>query len=273
MHVLITGAGGGLGRALAAECARRGFDLFLTDISASALDGIKTGITRRYDVSVHTEVCDLTDVNAVRAMLDGAAEAGIAFDMLLNNAGIDFEGGFTEREAGELSAIVEINIAATLRITHEVLERRSREKRLYIVFISSLASISPMPLKACYAASKRFLSDFAFALGSELKQSGVSVMTVCPGGLATNEEAIAAIAAQGFWGDLTTNPVETLARRTITKALRGRRVYTPGLINRTLSVTGKLLPRSFIAWTVCRKWQKARTERGFRPPFAKEMSL
>ncbi|MCL2367439.1 MAG: SDR family NAD(P)-dependent oxidoreductase [Oscillospiraceae bacterium] len=262
MNVLITGAAGGLGRAFAAECASRGFDLFLTDISAPALEAIKTGITRRYDVSVHTEVCDLTAPEAVCTMLDRAAELGVEFDMLLNNAGIDFEGGFTERAAGELSAIVEINIAATLRITHEVLERRSREKQLYIVFVSSLASISPMPLKACYAASKRFLTDFAYALGSELRSSGVSVMSVCPGGLATNDEAIAGIAAQGFWGDLTTNPVERLARRTITKALRGRRVYTPGVINRALSVAGKLLPRAFITWTVRGKWQNARAERG-----------
>jgi len=262
MTVLITGAAGGLGRALASECARRGFDLFLTDISGPALDALKTGICRRFDVSVYTDVCDLTNAAEVCAMLDRAAEMGIEFDMLLNNAGVDFEGGFTDRTAREFSSIVDINIAATLRITHEMLERRSADKQFHLVFISSLASMYPMPLKACYAASKRFLYDFAYALGSELEPSGVSVISVCPGGLATNDQSITSIAAQGMWGNLTTTPVEILARKTIAKALRGQRIYVPGAINSTLCVMGKLLPNALIAHLIRGKWQKANACQG-----------
>jgi len=258
MTVLITGAGGGLGRALAAECARRGFDLFLTDICAPALDAIKAGMTRRYGINVFTGVCDLTDSAAVRTMLDGAAAHGTSFDMLLNVAGVDFEGGFTERSVGELSTIVSTNIAATLCITHEALERRPAGKPFYIVFVSSLASMYPMPLKACYAASKRFLYDFAYALGSELSPYGVSVMSLCPAGLATTAEAIEGIAAQGFWGNLTTNPLETVAHRTIAKVLRGRRVYIPGAVNRALSAAGKIIPRSVIVRVIRSRWQKVR---------------
>jgi len=258
MNVLIIGAGGGLGRAFAMECAKRGFNLFLTDIHAQTLDAIKTGITRRYGVTVYTEVCDLTDANAVRTMLDDAVMRGIEFDMLLNVAGVDFEGGFTERTSGEFRSIVGINIEATLNLTHEALERRPEGRQFYIVFVSSLASMYPMPLKACYAASKRFLYDFAYALGSELRSDGVSVTTLCPGGLATTDESIAGIAAQGLFGDLTTNGVETIARRTITKALRGRRVYVPGVLNQTLCVAGKLMPRAAVARVIRGRWQKAR---------------
>jgi len=257
MNVLITGAGGGLGRVFAMECARRGYDLFLTDISMPALEAIKIGVTRRYDVSVRTEVCDLTDPAAVRSMLDRVALTGLEFDMLLNVAGLDFEGGFTERSSMEISSIININIEATLNLTHEILERRRENNPFYIVFVSSLASMYPMPLKACYAASKRFLYDFGYALGSELAPSGVSVTTLCPAGIATTEESIAAIDAQGFWGGLTTNPVETTVRRTITKALHGRRVYIPGVLNWTLSAAGKLLPRATITWVIRSRWQKA----------------
>ncbi len=65
MTVLITGASGGLGRELAAECAARGYDLFLTDISSQGLSEIKQGITRRFDVAVHTHACDVTSANEV----------------------------------------------------------------------------------------------------------------------------------------------------------------------------------------------------------------
>ncbi|MGE5494924.1 MAG: SDR family NAD(P)-dependent oxidoreductase [Burkholderiales bacterium] len=61
MTALVTGAAGGLGRAIACECARRGYSLYLTDISEAALVNIKEGITRRYGVDVHIKACDLTD--------------------------------------------------------------------------------------------------------------------------------------------------------------------------------------------------------------------
>lgn len=261
MNVLITGAAGGFGRALAAECAQRGFDLFLTDINAPALDAIKEGITRRYDVEVRGRACDLTREGEVDALLAWAGGQGACFDMLLNVAGVDFEGGFTSRTAKQISSIIDLNIGATLDITHKILSRRPAGKRFYIVFISSLASLYPMPLKACYAASKRFLYDFAYALGNELKSSGVSITTVCPGGLATTEEATAGIAAQGIWGALTENRLEIVAQRTVAKALRGRKVYIPGLINRTLGALGKIVPRAMIAKVIFLRWDAARATR------------
>lgn len=251
---------------MAMDCARRGYNLFLTDMNEDLLDAISVGIRRKYDVDVQSMACDLTDSKAVNDMLSKAQQRGIFFDMLLNVAGIDCEGGFTERTAFEIKTMIGINIEATINLTHEMLDRRCEsvqieQKPIYIVFVSSLASLYPMPLKACYAASKRFLYDFAYALGRELEPQGVYVTTLCPGGLATNEESIEAIAAQGFWGTLTTNAVEKIARRTISKVLRGKRTYIPGIINCTLGMASKLLPRALIAWTIQRRWQKARLQR------------
>jgi len=266
MYVLITGASGGLGRAMAMDCARRGYNLFLTDINQSALDAISTGVKRQYGAAVHTMACDLTRDGAIGEMLDCAKMLGIEFDMLLNVAGIDCEGSFTQRSSKELMSMIGINVEATINLTHQVLGRRllnekGEYKPFYIVFVSSLASLYPMPLKAAYAASKRFLYDFAYALGSELKSEGVNVTTLCPGGLATNAESIAGIAAQGFWGDLTTSPVETIAGKTITKVLQGRRTYIPGVLNRIFGAAGKFLPRALIASTIQKRWEKARAGR------------
>jgi len=280
MNVLITGASGGLGRAMAMDCARRGYNLFLTDIYAPALEAISTGIIRQYGVQVHYAACDLTAPGSVQAMLGSANELGMEFDMLLNVAGIDCEGGFTERSSNELMSMIGINVEATINLTHQVLGQRQAglgagggagtggvgaggegKKPFYIVFVSSLASLYPMPLKAAYAASKRFLYDFAYALGAELESDGVNVTTLCPGGLATNEESLAGIAAQGFWGDFTTSPVETIARKTINKVLKGRRTYIPGTLNRVLGVAGKFLPRALIAWAIQQRWEKARALR------------
>jgi len=258
MDVFITGAAGGLGRALANECASRGYNLFLTDVNEEGLARIKRGLERQFDVAVAVKACDLTSPESVDEMLSFIDRHRIGFDMLLNIAGLDFEGGFTRRERENIVKIVTLNDAATLRITHAILERRRPGRPFYVVFVSSLASMFPMPLKATYAASKRFLLDFATSLRQELKEQDVKVLTLCPGGMVTTEETMDSIRAQGFWGDVTTNPMEGVARNTIDRALAGKRIYVPGMINRTLSFLGKIIPRSWVAAAIHWRWREVR---------------
>ena len=257
MNVFITGAAGGLGRTLANECARRGYDLFLTDINADGLERIRDGLSRRFGVKVTVKACDLTSGQSVDEMMQTPDAQGMRFDMLLNVAGIDFEGGFLTRSREAIVKIVSLNNAATLRITHAVLSRRREGARFTVLFVSSLASMFPMPLKATYAASKRFLYDFSLALREELKAENASVTVLCPGGLATTSEAMSGIAAQGFWGNATTNKLEKLARRVIGKALKGRAIYIPGMLNKTLTFLGRVTPRPLVTAIVFSRFSGA----------------
>lgn len=257
MNVIITGAAGGLGRALANECGRRGYRLFLTDVNEDGLLCLQRGLERQFGVTVATKTCDLTSSESVDEMLRVLDEHGIVFDILLNIAGIDFEGGFMSRDREKVVKIVSLNDAATLRITHAMLERRRPDASFTIVFVSSLASMFPMPLKATYAASKRFLLDFAASLRQELRDQDVNVLALCPGGLVTTDEAVAGIAAQGFWGDITTNPLEQVSRRTLDHALAGKALYVPGGLNRTLSILGKIIPRNWVAFIIYWRWNYA----------------
>lgn len=257
MNVLITGASGGLGRALANECAGRGFDLFLTDINEEGLLALRRGLRRRFGVSVVTAACDLTSAGGVDALLAQIDSAGLRFDMLLNVAGRDFEGGFLEREREDLVQIVALNNEATLRITHAILRRRKEGQPFYLLFTSSLACMYPMPLKATYAASKRFLLEMALALGEELREQRVNVLALCPGGMPTTQGAMRRIAAQGFWGGVTANPTEVVCRRAIGRLLKRSGVYVPGVFNRALVFFGKLLPRRWVAAAICRRWRRA----------------
>jgi short-subunit dehydrogenase len=260
MMVLITGACGGLGRAMASECARRGFVLFLTDICDSGLESIRQGLVRQYGAEVYTHACDITDTAQVAAMFERIEGMEKKPGMLLNIAGIDHEGGFTALPGERIVDIVRLNIEATLRVTHAALAVRKKAERFTIVNVSSLASLYPIPLKATYAASKRFLLDFSIALGQELKYENVQVMALCPGGLPTTNEALQGIAAQGLWGSLTTNGLVPVAQRTISRALAGRRVYIPGMINRTLSILGAFAPPALVAHLLHRRWRQAQEQ-------------
>lgn len=260
MNVLITGAAGGLGRAFANECAKRGYSLILTDINESGLAAIKSGIERKYNTSVIIKSCDLTSDNNVDELMEFAGKEKLQFDMLLNIAGVDYEGGFMERDINSVLKILKLNLEATLRITHKVLEQRKNENRFYIIFVSSLASLYPMPLKATYAASKRFLLDFSYALREELRPQNVSVLSLCPGGLATTKEAISGITAQGFYGDITTNPLERVVHNTISRSLSNKALYVPGLLNRVLSILGNIVPRKIITRLLYSRWVQAQKQ-------------
>jgi len=260
VNVMITGASGGLGRVLAAECGLRGYNLFLTDINQTGLLSLRQGLERQFKVCVLAKACDLTKAESVDDLMSFIDLHSIRFDMLINVAGIDFEGGFLGQEREKITKIIALNNEATLRITHDILLRRRPNRKFNLVFVSSLASMYPMPLKATYAASKRFLLDFALALRQELKNQNATVLTLCPGGLVTTKEAMCGIAAQGFWGNATTNSLEIVARKTINHALQGKSIYIPGLLNRTLSFLGKIIPRSWVAALIYLRWNKAQVK-------------
>lgn len=259
MMVLITGASGGLGRAMAVEAARFGYDLLLTDLTDASLCQIRQGIERQFGVHVCTRACDLTDAAQREKMFGYIAEAGLEPDMLLNVAGIEYEGGFLSQPCANIARIVRVNVEAALMVMHAALTHRRPGQRLTVINVSSLASQYPMPYKATYAASKRFVLNFSVAARQELKGENVNVMALCPGGLRTTREALLGIASQGIWGDLTTNDLAKVARKAIRLALKGRGVYNPGVVNGLLRYIGYIVPNRAVAGMLCRRWQKARS--------------
>lgn len=256
-YVLITGAGGGLGKAFAAECASRGWDLFLTDVSCEVLEPLARGIERLYGVRVHTHAADLTDPDARERLWQHIERQGMRFHGLLNVAGIDYQGPFDERRVDEVQRILRLNVEATVEMTQRVLHRRDPSQTLRIVNVCSLAAFYPMPMKAVYAASKRFLLNWSLALSQELRGSGVTVTALCPAGMPSNPAVIHLIDAQGFMGRATTVNVSDVAAGTIRRALAGRSLYIPGVLNQILRLAGEAVPPQIVAALIDRRWRQS----------------
>jgi short-subunit dehydrogenase len=89
----ITGAAGGLGKAFAVECACRGWDLFITDLSEEALASLAGGLSTAYGINVIYRTCDLTDPAARIRLFDYMNSKVMRFWSLINVAGLDYEGG------------------------------------------------------------------------------------------------------------------------------------------------------------------------------------
>jgi len=259
-YVLITGAAGGLGKAFAAECASRGWDLFLTDTTESSLSILAEGITRLSNVTVLYSPCNLADPTARERFWEAIRAQGLQFHFLINVAGLDVEGPFAERSTEELGAIIRLNIESVVSMTRMILQHRDPTRSLRIINVSSLAGFNPMPVKAVYAASKRFLLDFSLALHRELRESDVTVTALCPAGMPTNLPVIKAIERQGIMGRATTRNVGYVAVRTIDRALAGRAVYIPGAINLALRYLSAVVPRSVVTAFLSRRWSSARKQ-------------
>jgi short-subunit dehydrogenase len=254
---LITGGAGSLGKAFAAECASRGWNLMLTDLDAGQLAAVAEGLERMYGVQVQHYACDLTDADEREVFWQFINRTGLRFHMLVNVAGLDFEGAFNQRKVAELRAIVRLNIENTVEMTRRILAYRDPARTLRIINVASLAAFYPMPVKAVYAASKRFLLDLSMALNQELRSSGVTITALCPAGLPTRPDCIERIEAQGFMGLITTRNVGDVVARTIDLAIKGRAVYIPGFVNQLLWFAGLLVPPGLLAILINRRWQKA----------------
>ena len=259
--VFITGATGGLGKAMAAECASRGWDLFLTDLRRDKLSTLATGLERSCGVRVLYEEADLTRADSRRALFGRLKADGLRFRGLINVAGTDHEGLFLQRSPEQIIAILRLNIEGTLIVTHELLARRDEVVTFRIVNVSSLAAFFSMPVKATYAASKRFILDFSLALRNELREQNVTVTVLCPAGLPTTEGCIAAIESQGIMGQLTTEDIGKVAHKTIEAALHGKTIVIPGFLNRVIRSLGGLIPATSVAEIVGSLWRMAQQRR------------
>jgi short-subunit dehydrogenase len=261
MTALITGAAGGVGKAFAVECASRGWDLFLTDARGDPLEVLAEGLRHAYGVAVESCACDLTDPAAREALFARIAASGHTLTILINVAGLDYEGPFYEQSAQNIQTILRVNIEATLAVMHAALRYRDPWETFHIINVASLAAFYPMPVKATYAASKRFLLDFSLALREELRNQNASVTILCPAGMPTTMECIHAIEAQGLAGHLTTVDVGRVADLTLNAALRGKAVVIPGAANRILQVLGSLVPAPLLAGLIGSRWSAVRERR------------
>ncbi len=258
---LITGAAGGVGKAFANECASRGSDLLLTDLHAPQLLALAEGMQRLHRVDAVFIPCDLTDAPSRDAFWAEVGRLGLQVHFLVNAAGVEFEGPFLERSLSEIRTLLRLNIEATVDTTHRALSQRDPARTLHVINISSLAGFYPMPLKALYSASKRFLIDFSRSLRQELRPRNVRVMALCPSGMPTNPATTRRLLAQGIIGQISMLNAGAVAARAVDEVIAGRDVYVPGVFNRFLRLLGGLLPPSIVTAFIWRRWSAARRPR------------
>ncbi len=182
--VLVTGAGRGLGKELALAFARAGANVVGTARTQAqvghTVDEIR-GMGRRA-LSI---VADVTQEEQVLAMTGQALDEFGAIDILINNAGMAVYGPFVEQDADDWRAMIETNLMGTLLCTHAALPAMLARGEGLVINIASVAGIHGLPNEAVYCASKHGVRGFTDSLAVELKEQGIRVVGIYPGGMDT----------------------------------------------------------------------------------------
>ena len=181
---VITGAGSGIGRAIALSLARRGGRLALCDVRREGLEetaALVAGLGARCT----TYLLDVADRAAVAALPAAVLQDHGAVHLLVNNAGLAVGGSFEHVSETDFDWLMEINFHAVVRMTRAFLPHLRAADEARIVNLSSIYGILAPPGQTAYSASKFAVRGFSNALRHELEGSNVGVTVVHPGGVAT----------------------------------------------------------------------------------------
>jgi short-subunit dehydrogenase len=174
--VLLTGATGGLGRAIAKALASRGAKLVLSSRKAEELDQLAATLPGAGHTTI---VSDLAEEGAALALLEQAGD----MDVLVANAGLPASGRLDSFSQDEIGRALRVNLEAPVRMTRELLPGWQQRGSGHFVFISSISGFATMPRASLYAATKFGLRGFALNLREDLRGSGVGVSVITPGAI------------------------------------------------------------------------------------------
>lgn len=169
--VLLTGATGGLGQAIARRLHGAGAQLVLTGRRTDVLEGLAA------EIGGLTVAVDLADPAAV----DGLADACADVDVLVANAGLPGSGHLMSFSIEEIDRALAVNLRAPMVLARRLGERMAARRSGHLVFMSSLAGKAAPPGSSVYSATKFGLRGFALSLREDLRSSGVGVSVILPG--------------------------------------------------------------------------------------------
>jgi uncharacterized protein len=253
---LVTGASSGIGAAIAAELASRGYSLALVARREERLRSLATELASEHGVEAAVIACDLVDPAERDRLIDELRAGGRAVELLVNNAGFGHQADFARSPPERMVEMVRLNVEAVVDLTSRFLGPMVEKGRGGVINVASTAAFQPLPGSAVYAASKAFVLSFSEAIRTELRGSGVTVTAVCPGPVKTEFTEVAGV---GGVEERTPGAVwmtaEEIARHAVDGAERDRRVVVPGTLNRATALAGQHSPRAVALPLISRIWR------------------
>ena len=236
MRALLTGASSGIGRDIARELSKRGYDLVIVARNKEKLEELKKDLTTKVEIIV----MDLTIEENCKKLYEQAKD----IDILVNNAGLGEFGKFTETDLEKELTIIDTNIIALHVLTKLYLQDMTKRNSGRILNVASIAGFMPGPLMATYYSSKAYVVRLSEAIREELNKqnSKVKISLLCPGPVKTNFNNVANVKFE-----IKSLTSEYVARYTVDKMLKNKFYIVPGFTIKLAKFFSKLTPTVVLA--------------------------
>lgn len=251
---LVTGAAGGIGRAIALRLAREQVNLELVDVDEIGLNQVVGDIQSLGGQAVAHQ-CDLRRPEQISSLVRKILEGG-GVDLVVNNAGVAVYGPADEMSAEHWDRVLAINLLAPLQIIRELLPSLLARGEAHILNVGSIAGLIALPRVAPYTVSKFGLQGLSEALRVEYNNHGLGVTALCPGFASTGILRAAELAGsprkpKRVADYLMTTP-EYIAERAVTAIRKNQAVVVITLLAQLWWRLKRLSP-AFFLWCMARK--------------------
>ncbi len=184
-NALITGAGKGIGKAIALALAKEGVNVILLARTQDEIENVAAK-ARSLRVKALAITADVADINSVNTAVEKALSEFKTIDILINNAGIAAFGKFLELEPSEWERIIQVNLMGTYYVTRAVLPNMIERQTGDIINISSTAGLNGNALTSAYSASKFAVLGLTDSLMQEVRKHNIRVTALTPSTVATD---------------------------------------------------------------------------------------
>lgn len=257
--VLITGAAGGIGKALAREFASDGCNIIGVDRSSIGLASLEAELAERFPAISFTAILmDLSAPSAAENLHAKCAELGREVDVLVNNVGFGKMGEHVLQSLDVLTDMLALNNLLMTKLCLLFGKDMKARRRGQILNVASLVGFSSSPFFSAYSGTKAYVIAFSVGLGMELSDYDVQVSCLCPGTTDTNFLDTAAIedpssnGMRRFASAFIASP-ETVARAGVAGLKKGKQVIVPTLFLQVQAAALRIIPIEIMAGFVHRK--------------------
>jgi short-subunit dehydrogenase len=240
---LVTGASSGIGADLARELAKAGYDLVLSARQAAPMEALAREVEGG-GAKATVITADLSQAGAAAALLQEIEGRGLALDALVANAGLGANGRFDQSDPRRVHEMLQVNVTALTELTRLALPGMVARRRGRVMLLASTAAFQPGPNMAVYCATKAYVLSFGEAVAYELRGTGVTVTTLCPGATKTNFSRVASTERTSLFSSrlVAVMTAAEVARLGVRGMLAGRRVVITGLVNKLTAFSGRMSP-------------------------------
>ncbi|UKT62686.1 SDR family NAD(P)-dependent oxidoreductase [Pedobacter mucosus] len=245
-YMLLTGASKGIGKAIAISLAKRGFNLLLVARSENELEILSKNLKADFSVNVALLAIDLSVPSASEQVFNWINENGYRLNGLINNAGYGLWGKFSSLNLMDQMDMCRLNMDTVTELCYLLIPLLIKEKKAYILNVSSTAAYQAVPTLAIYSATKAYILSFTRALRFELKDSNISVSCLSPGPVDTGFAQRAGLDAFSKMAEKFNMKAEEVAEIAVKGLLNGKSEIIPGFTNIISVYANRILPKSFI---------------------------